>query len=862
MKHRSMRRGLVVVFASSLVLSVFTTPLTASATPQQPPQRTRPEPQTQPLSQPSSVYAPAARSTSQSRPPRAAGRLSTDLRDDAGLDPTPSGYEPQYRAPRDASGNVDVMVDGADAVAVQHAVEANGGTVRAAIPGKVDAVVPANRLVALSDDASVSFVQSGAQYRATAGTKTSEGVHNTAADMYLNGGKQGAGVNVAIVDPSGFQGYDTELGDELPLTVGKKNFCGSNPDVFDSTFTSDPHGAEVAAIVHDMAPLAGITLICATNDVQLVQAQNYILGLNGDGNPANDIRIVNGSFGNPINGRGDGSGGANTGDGVVRTLRANNVLFVAAAGNEADVHFDFTPAGPDLSINGGFELVAWQPNNYEDGLVVPAHTVVTVLVKWDAWSGPPQDFDLYIWNSSFMSIVGGSTQSQLAGAPPWEGVQITNSSGSDQVYYATIDRLSASANPRFDTYMIYAASEMVDTNGSVTVPASSPYAFAVGAHCAATNNLEGFSGRGPTIDGRVKPDITGPDGTSGQITNSTTPYGAANSNCTSGFAGTSASAPHVAGAAALLKGVEPGLDANSLQLALQGLATDAGSPGIDYQYGSGRLTLQPKAVGGPTSTTVNGQTLTVVRGTDRALWELLPNGTWNRLGGILTSDATLSAMPSGRVDLFARGGDNALWHLASLDGGVTWGGWETLGGILTSGPTSASWAEGRIDIFVEGADSALWHMPYANGWLGWRTLGGGLSSDPEVASWAANRLDVFVRGLDGALWHIDWFATGWSGFESLGGGISGGAGAASTSAGTVDVFARGNDGALWTRSWTGTAWVSWFSLGGGMAPDPDAAATSSQLDVLINANDAALWRRRRTNGVWEPWTSLGFPAFS
>jgi hypothetical protein len=845
------RRVRVVIFMTTVVLSVVTaSPSTWAAS--GPRQSAPKEP---------GLNVPAARSLNQQRPRRTVGRLATDLRDDAGLSSAPTGYETYYRAPRDASGRVHVLVSGADASAIQGAVEANGGAVRIAVSGKVDAVVPADRLAALSEDPSVTFVENGKQYRAEAGNVTSQGVANTSANKWHNGGKQGAGVNVAVVDPGGFQGYDTELGDELPAVVGKKNFCGSNPDVFDSSFTGDPHGAEVAAIVHDMAPAAGITLICATNDAQLVQAQNYIIGLNSDGNSANDIRIVNGSFGNPIGGRGDGSGGASTGDGVVRTLRQNNVLFVAAAGNEADMHFDFVPAGPDVPGPGGSQLVAWQPNNYEDGILVPANTTVTMLIKWDAWTGPAKDFDLMILNSSGF-IVAGSQLDQLAGAPPIEGVDITNNSGSSQFFYAAIDRFSSSTNPRFDTYLFYATSELVDVNGSITVPASSPYALAAGAACVSNNVAEPYSSRGPTIDGRIKPDMTGPDGTSGQITNSIDPYGPANSNCSSGFTGTSASAPHIAGAAALVKSVDLGLDANSIQFALQGMAIDISTPGVDNQTGVGRLSLQPKAVGGPTSTTVGGQTLTVVRGSDRALWELMPNGTWNRLGGILTSDPTLSAMPSGRVDLFARGGDNALWHMQSNDAGVTWGPWGTLGGILSSGPTSVSWGENRIDVFVRGVDGALWHLPFAGGYLGWRTLGGGLTSDPEVSSWSANRLDVFVRGLDGALWHIDWFGTGWSGWEPLGGGITGGAGAASTSPGTVDVFARGLDGALWSREWNGSAWISWFSLGGGLAADPDAAATASQIDVLIQGNDGALWRRRRASGIWQPWVLLGPPSFS
>ena len=59
------------------------------------------------------------------------------------------------------------------------------------------------------------------------------------------------------------------------------------------------------------------------------------------------------------------------------------------------------------------------------------------------------------------------------------------------------------------------------TTESVTEPASSPAALAVGAACWQTGQLEDYSSLGPTIDGRPKPDLTAPDSVS------TVTYGAA-----------------------------------------------------------------------------------------------------------------------------------------------------------------------------------------------------------------------------------------------------------------------------------------------------------------------------------------------
>ena len=88
------------------------------------------------------------------------------------------------------------------------------------------------------------------------------------------------------------------------------------------------------------------------------------------------------------------------------------------------------------------------------------------------------------------------------------------------------------------------------------------------------------------------------------------------------------------------------------------------------------------------------------------------------------------------------------------------GGWESLGGVITSGPDVCSWAPGRLDVFARGTDNALWHKWYQGGWSGWESLGGGLTSDPGAESWGNGRIDAFVRGTDNALWH-KWYDGQW-----------------------------------------------------------------------------------------------------
>jgi hypothetical protein len=87
----------------------------------------------------------------------------------------------------------------------------------------------------------------------------------------------------------------------------------------------------------------------------------------------------------------------------------------------------------------------------------------------------------------------------------------------------------------------------------------------------------------------------------------------------------------------------------------------------------------------------------------------------------------------------------------------TWHDWESLGGGLTSGPAVASWAANRLDVFARGGDDALWHKFWdGTSWHDWESLGGSLTSDPAAVSWGPNRIDAFARGGDNALWHKFW----------------------------------------------------------------------------------------------------------
>jgi hypothetical protein len=213
---------------------------------------------------------------------------------------------------------------------------------------------------------------------------------------------------------------------------------------------------------------------------------------------------------------------------------------------------------------------------------------------------------------------------------------------------------------------------------------------------------------------------------------------------------------------------------------------------------------------------------------------------------------------SGRIDVFARGTDDDLWH-RSYDG--VWQPWEDLGGGLTGDPVPVSWGAGRIDVFARGVDDDLQHIAYSGGaWGDWESLGGVMTSDPSPITWGSGHLDVFIRSTDAAL-HHNWLgSSGWSGWSSLGGSFNGNPAAISWGYGRIDVFTRGGSGDLqhtWYDPAIPAGWGGWESLGGTIVSDPAPESWGSgHLDVFARGTDAQLYHRYYANG-WSPWTQQG-----
>lgn len=237
---------------------------------------------------------------------------------------------------------------------------------------------------------------------------------------------------------------------------------------------------------------------------------------------------------------------------------------------------------------------------------------------------------------------------------------------------------------------------------------------------------------------------------------------------------------------------------------------------------------------------------------------------WASRGGVIF-EPVVGNDQDGRLEVFARGTDGALWHIWQTAPNNGWSGWASRGGIIQGPIALGRNADGRLEVFVRGGDNALWHKWQTapnNGWSGWASLGGGMGSRVGITNNADGRLEVFVRGTDGVLYHIWQTApnNGWSGWGSLGGVIQGAPSAARNADGRIEVFAKGMDNALYHiwQTAPNNGWSGWGSLGGLISNPVAINNADGRLEVFVQGADTGLWHIWQTapNNGWSGWSSL------
>jgi serine protease AprX len=144
--------------------------------------------------------------------------------------------------------------------------------------------------------------------------------------------------------------------------------------------------------------------------------------------------------------------------------------------------------------------------------------------------------------------------------------------------------------------VVVAAGNSGDQPGTINAPGTARGAITVGAvsdHSSPVGTarhddgiwLAAFSSRGPTSDGRAKPDLVAP-GVSVTAAQGGTSSGYAT------FSGTSMATPYAAGAVVLMREAASGATPVDIRAALTGTVLDVGASGRDNDYGAGLLDVR------------------------------------------------------------------------------------------------------------------------------------------------------------------------------------------------------------------------------------------------------------------------------
>jgi len=397
------------------------------------------------------------------------------------------------------------------------------------------------------------------------GSKLSESVALTAADGYQAGNLDGSGTKVAVIDLGFAQLGTAQTSGELPPgacdATHSQDFTGTG------LMSGTKHGTGVAEHVADMAPGAELYCLRVDDQVDLENAATYLRN--------NGIDIANHSVGWVLSSYYDDTGPINA---IINDSHDNDgVFWTVAAGNDAQRHWrgTWTDADGDdvLEFAAGDELM---------GLSGTAGTV-TVFLNWDQYDvNKKANLDLFVVDNAGVTADSSTCSQKGLCNVPYEAVSFSYQA-SQAPYSVRVTRAGGSVAGLDITLFSFSHNfEHKVVASSLMDPANAHGAFSVGAVNQSSWNqtspqIRSYSSQGPTNDGRLKPELVAPDGTTSLT------YSVAS--------GTSFSAPTVAGAAALLLQEDLSQDAAALASRLIAGAIDVGAAGPDTVYGVGKLQL-------------------------------------------------------------------------------------------------------------------------------------------------------------------------------------------------------------------------------------------------------------------------------
>ena len=498
----------------------------------------------------------------------------------------------------DAAGNAPIHQDESVAVTIYLSGNAkevvdflkqNDGEVGNVGDDYIEAYVPVLLLGKTSDQPGVLRVREIIPPHQTHGDSTSQGVSVHGSQSWNKEGYEGQGIKVGVIDV-GFEGFSDLLGTELPASVEARCYFGIFvPSPWLTTcervssvvgfFTGlGDHGTRVAEAIIDIAPEASLYIANPQTPGDLQKTVQWMI--------QEGVSVINYSRGWFFSGPGDGT--SPFADDPLRTVDQaieEGIVWVNAAGNEARKAWFGTYSDPDKD---GYINFDDSSNDESNGLRLRKGDILLAQLRWDdTWGGATRDLDLFLVSDSTNAIVARSedTQSGNSGDVPLEWLVFLVPA--DGQYSLTVARRGGSV-PDWIQLVVPLGPDSIEhstARGSINSPgeSSNPGMVAVGAApWYDTYAIENYSSRGPTPDGRIKPDLVG--ATCGE--SALKPL-----RLRRGFCGTSQAAPHVAGMVALVRQRFPQYGPEEVVEYLKGHAERRGDENPDNTWGHGFAAL-------------------------------------------------------------------------------------------------------------------------------------------------------------------------------------------------------------------------------------------------------------------------------
>ena len=526
---------------------------------------------------------------------------------------------------------------------VREYLEENGVFVRNVGEDYIEAHVPPGLLGAASERPGVLRVDTviPPQPAQTRENVASQGVSLHGAEAWHDAGYRGNSVRVGIID-SGFQGFSPLQGTELPSNVTARCYF-AEPRAPSSRLqhceVDSDHGTAVAETLLDVAPATDLYI---ANPYTLGDLRDAV-----DWMAAQEVRVINHSLGRPPDGPGDGTSPFS--NSPLRTIDAAvkaDIAWINAAGNEGLRVWYGTFSDPD---NGGVH--EFTPRDNGNHFIVQEGDEVAVFMRWDdSWGGADCDLDLELYSnerdadgkyplvSADHRFQDGSEGSIPRAAVGFSGVVTAADAG---VYFLVIRKHTCVEEPAWIQLIAWIGGPLQYRSPAFHMgnPQESQNRgmLAVGAtHYANTRVIAPYSSRGPTLDGRTKPDVTGV--ACGRSTVISAVSLSDGTQCW--FPGTSQSAPHVAGLAALVQQRFPDYTPTQLTNYLRRNAAERGGAGPDNVWGHGLAALPHPSVPSAPERIVAPPTANIaVRDGNSAgqvivSWDAVPEATYYRIGSV------------------------------------------------------------------------------------------------------------------------------------------------------------------------------------------------------------------------------------